>query len=265
MKLIFLFLLLVSLSLFSAEHNPFHYEFYDDVVDSTLKMNSASMGGFLDAMKSFIAYTAAQNVPGAKESGVGYYYDNKTRKMKRILFYRLSQGYPRETKNALDFYIEGKGFFVVELPGQWPAYTQDGRFVLDDAGRLVTFADGFPVLGENGYIYLENAGVNVTREGVIYQNDQLVDVFRFEWPTNSDDLQSFNQTIFYFSKEDWENPDKMIAADVELMQGYVSDASITKGYIGLVPEWKNGHEGNVKMVKAYLKSMSLAVQAANPQ
>ena len=79
------------------------------------------------------------------------------------------------------------------------------------------------------------------------------------------DLKSFNHKLFYFSKEDWENPDKMMASDAEVMQGYVSDASVTKGYIGLVPEWKNGHEGNVKMVKAYMKNMSLAVQAANPQ
>ena len=102
--------------------------------------------------------------------------------MKRVLFYRLSQGYPRETRNALDFFIEGKGFFVVELPGGWPAYTQDGRFELDDDGRLVTFEDNFPVLGENGHIYIQNGGLDVTKEGVIYQNDQVVDTFRLEWP-----------------------------------------------------------------------------------
>ena len=78
-------------------------------------------------------------------------------------------------------------------------------------------------------------------------------------------LKSFNHKIFYFSKEDWENDNKFAPADAEVLQGYVSESSITKGYIGLVPEWKNGHEANVKMVKAYIKSMSLAVQAANPQ
>ena len=56
-----------------------------------------------------------QNVPGTKESGVGYYYDNKTRLMKRVLFYRLSQGNPRESKKALDFYIEGKVFLLLKF------------------------------------------------------------------------------------------------------------------------------------------------------
>ena len=135
------------------------------------------MGGFMDAMKSFIVYTAVQHVPGTKESGVGYYYDNKKRKMKRVLFYRLSQGYPRETKNALDFYIEGKGFFVVEIPGGWPAYTQDGRFEIDDEGRIVTFDDHFPVLGENGHIYVGPGSIDVDKNGVIYQGQNVVDTF----------------------------------------------------------------------------------------
>jgi flagellar basal body rod protein FlgG len=260
-----IFMLLLSLKVAAAEHNPFHYEIYDDVVNPTLKLNSASMGGFMDAMKSYIVYTAIQNVPGTKESGVGYYYDNKSRSMKRVLFYRLSQGNPRQSNKALDFYIEGKGFFVIEIPGQWPAYTQDGRFELDDTGRLVTMEENFPVLGENGYIYLSGGGVDVDRNGVIYQNGSIVDTFRVEWPKNNHDLKSFNHKIFYFSKEDWENQDKYRPANVGILQGYVSESSITKGYIGLVPEWKNGHEANVKMVKAYIKSMSLAVQAANPQ
>ena len=121
--------------------------------------------------------------------------------MKRVLFYRLSQGLPRETNKALDFYIEGKGFFVIELPGGWPAYTQDGRFERDDQGRLVTFEENFPVLGENGHIYIQDGGVNVTKEGVIYQNDQVVDTFRFEWPNRPHDLKSFNRKIFYFLKK----------------------------------------------------------------
>ncbi len=264
MKLI-LVLIFLSLNSLAAEHNPLHFEIYDDVVSPILKLNSASMGGFMDAMKSYIVYTAIQHVPGTKESGVGYYYDNKTRNMKRVLFYRLSQGHARESNKALDFYIEGKGFFVIEIPGGWPAYTQDGRFELAEDGRLVTREENFPVLGENGYIYLAGGGIDVDKRGVIYQNGSVVDTFRLEWPSKSHDLKSFNHKIFYFSKEDWENQDKFSPANVEVLQGYVSESSITKAYIGLVPEWKNGHEANVKMVKAYLKSMSLAVQAANPQ
>lgn len=259
-----LVVLFISISTFSAEHNTLHFEHYNELPEPVLQLSSAAMGGFLDAMKSYIVYTALQNVPGAKESGVGYYYDNTTRAMKRVLFYRLSQGYPRETRNPLDFYIEGKGFFVIELPGGWPAYTQDGRFEVNNEGKLVTIDDHFPVLGENGHIYLTGRSINVDKNAVIYQNGSIVDVFRLEWPVKSHDLKSFNHKIFYFSKEDWENPNKMKPANVGVLQGYVSDASVTKAYIGLVPEWRNGHEANAKVVKSYIKNLSLAVQAANP-
>lgn len=259
------FIVIVSVVIHAAEHNPYQYERYEDLTDSALKMNASAIGWFMDAMKSFMIYTALQHVPGTKESGVGYYYNNKDRSMKRILFYRLSQGYPRETKKPLDFYLEGKGFFVIELPGGWPAYTQDGRFDIDSDGRLVTYQDHFPVMGEGGHIYLNGPSIRVDKDGVIYQNGAIVDVFRTEFPVNSNDLQSFNHQVFYFSEEDWADKGKMVPANVGVLQGYVSDSSITKGYVGLVPEWKNGHQANVKMVKAYIKNLTLAVQAANPQ
>ena len=176
MRLIII-VLLVYVSSYSAEHNPLHYERYEELTSSVLQLNSAAMGWFMDAMKSFMVYTALQHVPGTKESGVGYYYNNKDRTMKRILFYRLSQGYPRETLRPLDFYIEGKGFFVIELPGGWPAYTQDGRFEIDNEGRLVTIEDQFPVLGESGYIYLNGSGIRVDKNGIIYEKGAIVDVY----------------------------------------------------------------------------------------
>ena len=81
---------------------------------------------------------------------------------------------------------------------------------------------------------------------VVYQNGSIVDTLRIEWPKEQHDLKSFNHKIFYFSKEDWDDDEKMLVqpADVSVLQGFVSESSITKGYIGLVPEWKNGHEAS---------------------
>ena len=80
MKLIILTILIIFINCFPAEHNPMTFEYYDDLVNQTLRLSSTSMGVFLDTMKPFIVYTAIQNLPGAKESGVGYYYDNKKKK-----------------------------------------------------------------------------------------------------------------------------------------------------------------------------------------
>ena len=71
---------------FAAEFNPNHI---DAGVHPILRLSGESMGGFQDALKSYILYTASQHIPGSKESGVGYYYNNKTRRMHRNLFYRV--------------------------------------------------------------------------------------------------------------------------------------------------------------------------------
>ena len=91
MKLILLTLLIFFTNCFSAEHNPMTFEYYDDLVNPTLKLSSTSMGGFLDAMKSYIVYTSVQNLPGAKESGVGYYYDNKKRNEAHFILQTFSR------------------------------------------------------------------------------------------------------------------------------------------------------------------------------
>ena len=251
---------------YSAEHNPYPHERYDEVVNTTMRLAGDSMGMFLDAMKSYVMYTAAQNVPGAKESGVGYYYDTKKKTMKRYLFYRIGSGYPRQTNRPLDFKIDGKGFFVIQLPGGWTAYTHDGRFKLDKDGQLVMLApNNFPVLGENGPIYLPDNNIEVNENGEIFHGGHLVDVFRVENVKNRFDLHSFNQTIFHLSKEDYETGDKFIEPNYKIKQGFVEDSSVTKAYIGLVPEWKNGHESNVKIVKQYARSMQSAIAQADPR
>jgi len=58
----------------------------------------------------------------------------------------FTQGALIETGNALDFAIEGEGFFEVTLPDGQSAYTRDGAFILNGAGEVVT-SDGFRVAG----------------------------------------------------------------------------------------------------------------------
>jgi len=260
------FLLLSTQISHSSEHNPYIDERYQEVTFTPFRLASQSMGAFMDAMKSYILYTASQHVPGAVESGVGYYYDNKTKSMKRELFYRIKQTESKKvTHKKLDFACNGKGFFVVELPGGWPAFTKDGRMELDENGRLVTFANGFPVLGENGYIYLPSDDVFVDKTGVIYYQEEVIDVFRIEWVRDRiAALKSFNQVYYYLSKEDYESGKYHVEPDYSIDQGFVNAATITKGYIGLVPEWSNGHNANVNVLKSYQKNLRAAIQQASP-
>lgn len=59
----------------------------------------------------------------------------------------FAEGASKVTKNPFDFMIEGDGFFKVQKDDGTIAFTRDGHFSKDNAGRLVT-SDGYPVLPE---------------------------------------------------------------------------------------------------------------------
>ena len=61
-------------------------------------------------------------------------------------------GSPEETGNALDFFIDGEGFFMVQGPTGEINYTRDGSFKLSitDSGKMLTTSDGYPILDESG-------------------------------------------------------------------------------------------------------------------
>lgn len=61
-------------------------------------------------------------------------------------------GSPEETGNALDFFIDGEGFFMVQGPTGEINYTRDGSFKLSitDDGKMLTTSDGYQVLDETG-------------------------------------------------------------------------------------------------------------------
>ncbi len=49
----------------------------------------------------------------------------------------FEMGNSKQTKNALDMFIEGPGFFPVQLPDGQIGYTRDGSFKKDPNGRIV--------------------------------------------------------------------------------------------------------------------------------
>ncbi len=107
-------------------------------------------------------------------------------------FTEFEQGSFRVTDEPTDFALDGQGFFAVETPlGE--RYTRNGNFIVGKEGILET-KDGYPVLGENGYIrlekVLEGAKFNVNEDGVVQINameddgtDEIVDrmkIVRFD-------------------------------------------------------------------------------------
>lgn len=79
------------------------------------------------------------------------------------VFTDYTEGQMKETGNPLDLAITGNGFFAVNTPNG-VAYTRDGSFTLDGAGRIVT-KKGYLVLDTNG------APITVGRGGKISVSD----------------------------------------------------------------------------------------------
>ncbi|MBD3182238.1 flagellar basal-body rod protein FlgF [Candidatus Poribacteria bacterium] len=77
----------------------------------------------------------------------------------------FSQSGVKSTDNPLDLALEGDGFFVIQHPNGI-RYTRDGNFFLNDSGQLVT-ADGYPVLGTNGPINIQNGKLDIDSSGQV--------------------------------------------------------------------------------------------------
>ncbi len=90
----------------------------------------------------------------------------------------FAQGSFRQTDQNTDVAFGGKGFFSVQTPlGE--RYTRDGNFIIGKEGILET-KQGYPVLGEKGFIRVENDKFTVNEDGVIssQEDSEIIDRFK---------------------------------------------------------------------------------------
>jgi flagellar basal-body rod protein FlgG len=84
------------------------------------------------------------------------------------LYTSFDQGAFKETSGDFDFALDGKGFFCISTP--WgERYTRNGSFQLGKEGILET-KEGYPVLGENGFINIKANNFQVDHDGRIWIN-----------------------------------------------------------------------------------------------
>lgn len=112
-----------------------------------------------------LSSTSGTIVPTGVEIGLG---------VKPAAVVRLNtQGNLVNTGNRFDFALDGRGFFVVNLPNGEQAYTRAGSFQLSPEGTIVT-VDGYEI--EPGITVPDNTvDVAVNNEGVVFayvENEQ---------------------------------------------------------------------------------------------
>lgn len=91
-----------------------------------------------------------------------------------------AQGTLTETGNDLDLAIRGEGFFVLRTLADGGTaglrLSRDGRFTLDQAGRMVSATTGLPVMSESNQSIVLDRGVSVTvdADGTVKQAGEEV-------------------------------------------------------------------------------------------
>ena len=84
------------------------------------------------------------------------------------LYVSFVQGSLLETQSDFDIALYGEGFMAVSTP--WgERYTRNGSFQLGPEGYLVT-KEGYPVMGENGFIQVQANNFRIDNEGNIWIN-----------------------------------------------------------------------------------------------
>lgn len=164
----------------------------------------------------------------------------------------FDQGTLNETGSPTDFAISGEGFFVVETPfGE--RLTRDGSFGVDSSGRLVS-ADGYPVMGENGEIYVGSSfTLNAERE--IISDGEYVDRILIV-DADNESLRKTGDNLYVNT-----NPQtQTLNTDSKVMQGFLegSNVDLAKSIVNMIEVYRN-FESNQKVIKMIDETLGKAV------
>lgn len=83
----------------------------------------------------------------------------------------FDQGSLQRTENNFDLALEGRGFFTV-MTERGERYTRNGAFTLNQEGVIVNH-NGYPLLGENGPIRVQQNNFMVNERGEVIVNAAL--------------------------------------------------------------------------------------------
>jgi len=166
------------------------------------------------------------------------------------LYTDFEQGSFKDTSSFSDMALSGEGFFVVETPiGE--RYTRNGNFLIGKEGILET-KEGYPVLGENGYIRVEDDKFTVNPDGMIYssQDMELIDRFKIVRFDNERYLQKMGSSLY--KDTDVTGP-ALIAEGSQrpvVMQGYVetSNVNVVNEMVSMI-EVNRAYEANQKTIQ----------------
>ncbi|NMB33746.1 MAG: flagellar hook-basal body complex protein [Clostridium sp.] len=170
------------------------------------------------------------------------------------------QGQLVETGNSLDMAIDNsdESFFTVAVPtgdgGFRECYTRDGSFILDADGYLTT-KEGYPVMGRGGAIILETDNFNITDEGLIVSNGQVIEGLLLRTFEDTGTLRKVGSNLVERTEGTQE-----LEFDGVIRQGYIEQSNVNSinEMINMITVMRS-YEANQKVLQAQDGTLEKAV------
>jgi len=164
----------------------------------------------------------------------------------------------QETGNSTDMAIKGPGYFVVSAPTQGEpdktCYTRSGLFKVDQEGYL-TLAGRYRLLGEAGELKVGSDKFNVSPDGTVNVEGQIVDKLRL---VEFDDLNNLSKEGegLYTGVEGSERQ----AAATTVFQGKLEMSNVNAiDEMAQLISVMRAYEANQKIIQSYDEILSKAV------
>ena len=135
----------------------------------------------------------------------------------------FSQGSLHRTDSPFDVAIDGRGFFKLQT-AQGERYTRDGRFRMDDTGKLVG-ANGAPVLDDGGgeiSLNPEKGPFSVSSDGTLSQGTERIGKLGVVTFQNLSTLEKVGDNLM----QNTSNQTPTAATDVKLRQGMLEGSNV---------------------------------------
>jgi flagellar basal body rod protein FlgG len=170
----------------------------------------------------------------------------------------FQQGEMKSTGGNLDFGLEGKGFFTVQMPDGSKGYTRDGEFRLNSQGQLVT-KQGYQVMSDSGALTFDpnnTAPIDVSASGEVSQGADVKGTMQVTEFGNLKGLTMVNGS--YFAADASAQPRSASATNVR--QGFVeaSNTSPTLAMASLITSMRM-FETNQKVMLMQSDRMNKAI------
>jgi flagellar basal-body rod protein FlgF len=206
----------------------------DNVVnDKILEVGGAGIEGADAQVKALMNNIVNSETPGFRKSDVviksfpSYLEAAQLRSSTQVpqvegIHYDQTPGTLLRTGNKTDLAIGGDGFFVIDTP-QGTGYTRDGRFTINQDGKLVTVAGNFPVDGLSGQIIV-NPGdeIEFSGDGKVRVNGQEVNAIKVVKFADVSSLTPVNGSVFKASDQ----AEMEIDQNPRVVTGYVEASNV---------------------------------------